>query len=272
MDYLKENDVHMIINTYTPYKDYKIYYNEFKPWVNKLFDLVKKKNKIVIPIASNGMAKDLYKMILKEYSSLNVLIINRETPDNEKVLGLMNINEKWCLYDVIIYTPSVCMGVSFDTIHFDYIFGYGCHESLGAKEFCQMLHRVRTPKNKEIYLCLDKFKIYKEKEHKISYSDAEDILCNDYYLTHYNIHTNLLTKKVEIDNSSNKIKYTYPYKHEAIYEMYIYNCQENIENKLNFSACFIGYAKYKKYDIQYFEFNEDNIDMKDFTEIRKSKK
>ena len=52
------------------------------------------------------------------------------------------------------------MGVSFDAEHFDNIFAYGCHNSLGAQEFCQMLHRVRNPKNKNIYVSFDQYKYY----------------------------------------------------------------------------------------------------------------
>ena len=73
----------------------------------------------------------------------------------------MKINETWIKYDVIIYTPSVCMGVSFDVPnYFDKIYAYGCHQSLGSQEFAQMLHRVRTPKTKEIILAIDKYKPY----------------------------------------------------------------------------------------------------------------
>jgi hypothetical protein len=106
-------------------------------WLNKLYSEISLNKKIVVPMASNNKAKDLYTKIKVDFPHLNILMINRETPDEEKVLGLLNINDKWIMYDIIIYTPSVCMGVSFDVVdHFDYIFAYGCENSLGSKEFC----------------------------------------------------------------------------------------------------------------------------------------
>ena len=40
---------------------------------------------------------------------------------------LLNVNKEWIKYDIVIYTPSVCMGVSFDiSNHFNKIFAYGC--------------------------------------------------------------------------------------------------------------------------------------------------
>ena len=52
------------------------------------------------------------------------------------------------------------MGVSFDPEHFDHIFAYGCHNSLGAQEFCQMLHRVRNPIKKIYYISFDHYKYF----------------------------------------------------------------------------------------------------------------
>ena len=52
------------------------------------------------------------------------------------------------------------MGVSFDPEHFDNIFAYGCHNSLGAQEFCQMLHRVRTIRENTIYISFDYYKFF----------------------------------------------------------------------------------------------------------------
>lgn len=46
---------------------------------------------------------------------------------SEKMNILKNVNIEWVKYDIVIYTPSVCMGVSFDVPdYFDSIFAYGC--------------------------------------------------------------------------------------------------------------------------------------------------
>ena len=77
------------------------------------------------------------------------------------------------------------MGVSYDIPNvFDSIYAYGCENSLGAQEFCQMLHRVREPINKIIYLSMNIYKEFDQNDDIMTYEDIEQILCSDYYLTH----------------------------------------------------------------------------------------
>ena len=164
------------------------------------------------------------------------------------------------------------MGVSFDVPdYFDNIYAYGCSNSLGAQEFCQMLHRVRKPKDTTIYLALDYYKEH-QSEDLITYSSVEYMLCSDYYLTNYDLHNNLLYKKLErighsepesdaLDSTSLvKDKDTsmsttgvkmlsYPYKEEPIYDLYVRNSKEVVENKMNFARQFFGYAKFKENQI-----------------------
>ena len=146
-------------NNFKPYADYKLICCQYATWVRKILLMMEDNKKIVVAMASNTNAKDLNKKILDSYPDKKVLLIHRETTEEDKKKLLQKVNEEWIKYDVIIYTPSVCMGVSFDiTGHFDYIFAYGCHESLGAQEWCQMIHRVRSPKNKEIFIAIDQYK------------------------------------------------------------------------------------------------------------------
>ena len=153
------------------------------------------------------------------------------------------------------------MGVSFDVInYFDNIFAYGCHESLGAQEWCQMVHRVRSPKSKEIFISIDNYKEFDIKEHTVDYKTVEKMLCSDYYLTNYDLHNNIIPKKIKridtvaanldkgIEDSIEDIIEDniigtptnddriihYPYKDEPIYDLYVRNSWEMVENKLNF--------------------------------------
>jgi hypothetical protein len=302
--------------------------------------------KLVVAMASNSKAKDLDKKLRDSYPDKKVLLIHRETTDEDKKNLLLKVNDEWIKYDVIIYTPSVCMGVSFDiTGHFDYIFAYGCHESLGAQEWCQMIHRVRSPINKEIFIAIDQYKPFEQTDDLIDYKTVEKMLCSDYYLTNYDLHNNLVHKKVKrvVDLSANEINQSvqavqanqfiqannldngiesdsdadtgfidsacstimadttcssdliesesttniydeipnigsislndkvlfYPYKSEPIYDLYVRNSWEIIENKLNFPACFFGYAKFKEYKLQYLALTEeDNEILQEMKTIR----
>ena len=143
---------------------------------------------------------------------------------------------------------------------YDHIFAYGCHNSLGAQEFCQMIHRVRNIKENSIYISFDRYKYFDPIEDIVNYDQVEEMLCNDYYLTYNDIDNNLIKKKYKRVGRE-RVLY-YPYKDEAIYDLYVRNCVENINDKLNFTASFFAYAKYKNYQHEIYE-NEQTENLLD---------
>lgn len=255
-------------NKKTPYSDYTIKYTNHTHWVSIILDKINDNKKLVIPMASNNKAKDLKEYINTLYPEKNVLLIHKETNEKEKLARLLNVNNDWVKYDIVIYTPTVCMGVSFDVPkYFDYIFAYGCHESLGSQEFSQMIHRVREPKNKEIYISIDNYKMYDITEDIITYKTTEEMVCSQYYLTKFDIHNNLIPKKYGKERVL-----IYPYKNEVLYDLYIRNSMERIADLNNFTACFFGYCKYKKYKIEYIDEQQNNMCKEDLKDLAKKRK
>ena len=263
-------NIAVLRNNYTPYQNYKIKYMRYECWLSKLMDTVKNDKKIAVPMASNNKEKDLQALLEKQYPNKNILLIHKETKDEEKLQQLLKVNENWVNYDVVIYTPTVCMGVSFDPKYFDNIFAYGCHNSLGAQEFCQMIHRVRHPKDSDIYLCIDHYKYFKNEDDTCSYEEVERIMCNDYFLTKYDMHSNLMKRKVKREEDERV--YFYPYKDEPIYDLQVRNNMEKIVNDNNFAATFFGYTKFKKYQYEYYDTDKDDTIMTSIKEIRESRK
>jgi len=293
------NMVQLVVNKFQPYNDYSIKYMAYSTWLKVLMDKLENNNKIVIPTASNNQAKDLNLLIKAHYPDRKILLIHRETNENEKLDQVINVNEKWSKYDIIIYTPSVCMGISFDDEYFDNIFAYGCENSLGSQEFCQMLHRIRKPKEQSIYLALDKYVEYDESRHEIDISKIQNIICYDYYLTHFDLHNNLIPKKYIpntpkdsisklIDGSGGNIlilpesdeanlnnnqyisekKFNYPYQNEPIFKVYLKNSQELISDRLNFGNQLFGYFKMKGYKLIKHEWEDGEIIKNEIKEIR----
>lgn len=257
----------ILINEKTPYDKYTINYTKYENWVSLILKYVEDNKKLVIPMASNNKAKDLKNYILSRYPNKNVCLIHKETNDKEKLERLLNVNTDWTKFDIVIYTPTVCMGVSFDVKdYFDNIFAYGCHESLGSQEFCQMMHRVREPKDKNIYIAIDKYNFYDITDDNITYEMTEEMICSDYYLTKYDIHTNLIPKKFGKDRVL-----VYPYKDDVLYDLYIRNSMERITDTNNFTANFFGYIKYKKYKIKYLKYKDDENCSQDLKEIKKER-
>ena len=83
-------------------------------WIIQIIHKLKNNKKLVIPMASNNKAKDLKELLKLKFPKLKILLIHKETDDNSKLEILLNVNTDWVKYDVVIYTPTVCMGVSFD--------------------------------------------------------------------------------------------------------------------------------------------------------------
>jgi hypothetical protein len=288
---LSENDLALIVNDFQLYNDYLVNYMRFNDWLNQIVGEIEKNKKLVIAMASNTKAKDLRDILVEKYPTKRFLFLNRDVSDAEKINIVSNVDEQWSRYDIVIYTPSVCMGVSYDrTNHFDAIYAYGCEGSLGAQEFCQMIHRVRHPKNKVIYLTFDRYEEFSE-ENKINYEQAEGLICNDHYLTHYDIHTNVVPHKLkrvddylkfinggtsgivqenttnntkkkqeeahnEIISHRNNIVTFYPYKDQPEYDLYVRNCIETIENKNNFCWSVFGYMKHKCYKLKFLKLDD----------------
>lgn len=262
-------DIRILINDYKYYSDYTIRYMKYAIWLD---DIIKKVKtcKLCIPMASNNKAKDLYTKLTNDFPKKRILLIHKETEDKEKMNILLEVNTIWTHYDVVIYTPSVCMGVSFDIPnYFDYIYAYGCAESLGSQEFCQMIHRVRTPTNKVINLTLDNFKDY-DLDDMIDYKDVENILCNDYYLTYYDLYNNIIPSKLARDSNNNK-SIIYPYKDEPIYDLYVRNAKEIIEDRLNFASNLFGYFKFKTYKLEFYDSSITNNILKEMKDIRSNR-
>ena len=267
---LQPDEYQKIINIYKPYSDYQIVPMKYEDWLSKIIELLNENKKLVIPMASNNKAKDLVIKLEMDYPEKKILLIHKETSDDQKMSFVINVNDKWSQYDIVIYTPSVSMGISFDIPdYFDNIMAFGCHNSVGAQEFAQMIHRVRTPKEKKIYLAIDYYRDYNEDNDILDYDTVETMLCSDYYLTHYELHNNVIIKKVEKNKEKNEIVILYPYKEEPIYDIYIRNSWETLENKFNFPASFFGYTKYKNYQIVFENTNNTNSSItKELKDIR----
>lgn len=250
-----QSQTQLIINTFKPYSDYTMVSMTYNDWVQKVLEDITLGKKLAIPMASNNKAKDLKTKIEMDNPETRVLLIHKETKDEDKVASLMNVNETWQNFDIVIYTPSVCMGVSFDPPdYFDNIYAYGCENSLGAQEFCQMLHRVREPRNKTIYVSLNIYKEFDEIEDVLTFEQMENIVCSDYYLTHYDLNQTVLKVK-SIRTETNERVLFYPYKDDPNYRLFIHNALEQILNTQNFGASFYGYVKAKEYKLDYFTYS-----------------
>ncbi len=146
-----------IMNVFNNYNDFKLLI------INK----VKEENvKIYIGTDTKSFAKKIYQEIneinnkkIRLYSSENAALVEIK---NE----LLNPNQYWIKYDIIIATPTITHGIDFNiNDHFDCQFYYGSCKSIVPRNMIQAMKRVRSFKDKitHLYICNSELNNYNNK-------------------------------------------------------------------------------------------------------------
>ena len=186
---------------------------------------LKKKNKIVICSLSTDKSRFYKELIEEKYPELRVIFYTGSSDCKTKKIDFKDVNVSWSQYDVVIYTPTIEAGVSFEVCnHFDKIYGLINTNSCCQQSFFQMLSRVRNPRSNQILILNNgiynpereqkKIMTFKFEEVKQSYIEARKnlrILYKDgkstLGLDNYTI--NSIYNDVEALNKNNKVWLTY---------------------------------------------------------------
>jgi len=123
---------------------------------NELFASIENNKNVACVCSSLNKTKELAESISTLYPNKKVIVINSEsTGENEVETFLKNPNTEISKYDVIIYSPAISGGVSFDdlksTPDFE-IFGYFMPFVHTATDFMQMLGRFRRKSNIHLFV------------------------------------------------------------------------------------------------------------------------
>lgn len=133
---------------------YSIVSNPFS-WREKLFDVIEQDKRVVVPISSLSEAKVLASELRAKYPTKNIQLYSSETQQREKFLHFSDVDSYWSQYDILIYTPTVSAGVSFERAHFDVMFGYFLDRSCSAETCIQMMGRIRNVRDRQFYIYMD---------------------------------------------------------------------------------------------------------------------
>ena len=187
---------------------------------------LKKKQKIVICSLATDIIKKYTDIINNNFPNLKVMYYTGKSDNKIKKVDFKDVNTSWVNYDVIMYTPTIEAGVSFEVLnHFNKIYGIINTNSCCQQAFFQMLSRVRNPKSNQILILnngiynpfinskygnkLFNFNEVKQsciesrKELKIIYKDGKSTLGLDNYII------NSIYNKVEDLNKGNNQWLTY---------------------------------------------------------------
>lgn len=147
-------NVYVVDNAWTSFSGYTadiINANEEIKDIKQLFiidvlNLLKDGKKVVVPITSIKVSKELIGNVNKELPNIKICYISKDTT-------LIDPTE-WNKYDLLVYTPTIAAGVSFNMEYYDNRICYFSNQSCSAELATQMIFRVRnsTCKNIKIYV------------------------------------------------------------------------------------------------------------------------
>ena len=123
-------------------------------WLSALADEVRSGKRIVVPTNSLKMAKDVEATLREKYPEKRIQLYSSETDQVVRNDHFENVDRKWVQFDVVIYTPTVSAGISFEADHFDILYGSFTSLSCNVETCRQMLGRVRSIRSRRYVIHL----------------------------------------------------------------------------------------------------------------------
>ena len=156
-----------------------IFTNNIKSFDKSIDDQLKKKHKIVIVSMSSNIATKYY----EKYKTKYKCILHCSKSDDSMKELLKDVESNWANYDLVIYSPSVQSGVSFDIPYFDKMYVILSSKSCSPRDVSQMTHRVRQFKDNNVHVYLNSLPY---KENADFYTHCE---IREYVGSIYNLYT-----------------------------------------------------------------------------------
>lgn len=120
---------------------------KYKPndYVAHVCSELKKGKKIVCPVSSKAVAEQLYNNASALFPDLIIKKYDSESSRAELHADSMDPNTAWANVDLLIYTPTISAGVSFELLRFHKVIAYFCSsmDHAGVNTCYQQLFRVR---------------------------------------------------------------------------------------------------------------------------------
>lgn len=166
--------------------------------VKKVFDLLAEGAKIVIPSTEFAFTKSLHAQIIKKFPEKKIKIYNVETPGDIKAADFSNVNDCWNDLDVLIYTPTLLAGVSFENHHFTHSISFWNTTSANVYSCLQMNNRIRNIQSNTYIHCVAETKsdLLETPESILDYVSLSIKNVQEYNLTEF-----------EFDYENDRIKY-----------------------------------------------------------------
>lgn len=118
-------------------------------------DLAKGK-KLVVFTSSKAAGDGLMALIQSDPELKHIRAKYYSSDSNDKdIMEMSHVEDIWQEVDIVIYTPSITVGVNFDVQYFDRAYAWLTCKSVSCRTAMQSLHRVRHLKENLLYFFID---------------------------------------------------------------------------------------------------------------------
>ncbi len=123
-------------------------------WLARLHQSLREGQRLVVPTNSLGEAEALEASLRQTFPGKRVALYSSKTLPSEKNRHFADVHTHWAGLDVLLYTPTVTAGISFELEHFDALYAYFSDNSCTVETCRQMLARVRNLRLRRHDICL----------------------------------------------------------------------------------------------------------------------
>lgn len=152
--YIKSRNIHVwVVKPKTLWGANIKIHKDATRWRDNLLEDIRNNKRIYIS-TTNGESwiKQIRNLIIGVKQDIRILMIYSGLITNKQII--QNINDEFIKYDVVIASPCISSGVSFDVEgHFDKIYTYVDNSGPNAIDVIQSLRRVRNPITKDVVVC-----------------------------------------------------------------------------------------------------------------------
>lgn len=124
-------------------------------WLAALYALVDAGKHVAVAASSLSEAEAIVKEVAARMPGARIKLYSSKTLASERREHFSDVNLYWSQYDVLVFTPTVSAGVSFEMPHYDVLFGYFTDMSCPVETCIQMLGRIRDIRTKHTIVYFD---------------------------------------------------------------------------------------------------------------------
>jgi hypothetical protein len=137
------------------YRDMRI---SKKILVENIFKRIRAGENIVLFTSSKGFGDYVMDLFEKNFGDTKkAMFYCKDTDDKIMKEHLDDVNKAWIQFNLLIFSPKIIQGVSFDMIHFDKMFVYAYSGSCCVRDVNQAMVRVRNFRDDDIIFLINTF-------------------------------------------------------------------------------------------------------------------